>query len=152
MADRILALVMTGLGAAIIIGATQLDDLDFVDPLGHKTFPILVGIIAIVAAGLLLVEQYRERRTRTDRETETGTKSHPIAAACVLGWMLLMYFLLEIVGFAVVIAAFLFGLTAFFNRGQWLVNGVVSVSFSLAFYFVFTEVIGVPLARGLFAF
>ena len=66
--------------------------------------------------------------------------------------MLLWYLLLDHVGFVISIAAFLFGLTSFFNRGKVAVNAIVSVCFSVSFYFLFTELIGAPLARGFLGF
>ena len=153
MAERFLALFMFILGGALCYGATQLEDVPFLDPLGHKSFPVFVGIAAIVSGILLLFEKYREKKTLADiEEALTETKSLPFAAAGVLGWMLLMYLFLEMIGFAIIISLFLFGLMAFFNRGKWKTNAAISVTFSLTFYFVFTELIGVPLSRGLLAF
>jgi hypothetical protein len=114
--------------------------------------------MSIVAAVMLVFEKYRNREKPGESESAESrklakeTKGHPLAAACVLGWMLFLYLLLDAIGFIVILFVFLFGLMAFFNRGKWLLNGAISVSFSLAFYFVFTELIGVPVARGILAF
>jgi len=154
VAEKLLAYFMFILGAGLCYGATQLEDVPFLDPLGHKSFPVFVGIAAIISGVLLLFEQYREKKThfRNNEDVVTETKSRPVAAACVLGWMLLMFLFLEVIGFAIIISVYLFGLMAFFNRDKWKTNAIISVTFSLTFYFVFTEVIGVPLSRGLLAF
>jgi len=153
MVDRLLALGMFVLGGALMFGAANLEDLELVDPLGHKAFPVIVAVGAVIAGALLLFENFRERSALGDAEEAVPeTKSHPVACAGVLGWMLLMFLLLDVLGFIICIAALLFGLMAFFNRNKWAVNSVISVTFSVAFYFVFTEFIGMPLARGILAF
>ena len=46
-------------------------------------------------------------------------------------------------------AIYLLALTAFFNRGRWLMNVLTSVLFTLISYFAFTKLLGVNLARGI---
>jgi putative tricarboxylic transport membrane protein len=152
MADRILGVGIFILGGALLYATAQLEDPPLVDPLGIRTFPAVVAIGALIAGALLLFEKYREQQNQSEKEGQTvETKNRPLAAGAVLGWMLLMYILLETLGFAVSIALMLFGLMAFFNRGKWIINAAVSVLFSIGFYFVFTKLIGVPLPRGFWA-
>ena len=151
--DHILALAMFALCGALLYATPRLEDLELVDPLGHRAFPYIVAVAAFLSGALLLIENYWKSKKGVELE-ESGdqTKSHPIAALGVLGWMLLWYLLLDHVGFVISIAAFLFGLTSFFNRGKTVVNAIVSISFSVSFYFIFTELIGAPLARGFLGF
>jgi putative tricarboxylic transport membrane protein len=144
MGDRILAFVMFILGGAFFYFTLQLEEPPLVDPLGIKTFPLLVAVGGFIAGVLLLIEVYRAKRHRETAENE----NRPLAVFAVLGWMLLTYLLLETLGFAVSITLLLFGMMSFFNRGKWFVNITVSVLFSVGFYLVFTKLIGVPLPRG----
>mgnify|MGYP003388375176 FL=1 len=152
-ADRLLAVAMFVLCGALLYATPRLEDLELVDPLGHRAFPYIVAVGAFLSGALLLLENYFTQRNSSMAETPSNeTESRPLAALGVLGWMLLWYLLLDNVGFVISIAAFLFGLTSFFNRGKVAVNAIVSVCFSVAFYFLFTELIGAPLARGFLGF
>ncbi|MBT3765071.1 MAG: tripartite tricarboxylate transporter TctB family protein [Rhodospirillaceae bacterium] len=152
-ADRLLAFAMFLLCGALLYATPRLEDLELVDPLGHRAFPYIVAVGAFLSGALLLLENYFTRRNASAVEVPSNeTESHPVAALGVLGWMLLWYLLLDHVGFVISIAAFLFGLTSFFNRGKVAVNAIVSVCFSVSFYFLFTELIGAPLARGFLGF
>jgi hypothetical protein len=152
-ADRFLACAMFILCGALLYATPRLEDLELVDPLGHRAFPYIVAVGAFLSGALLLVENYlTQRNAGTVEAPSNETESRPIAALGVLGWMLLWYLLLDHIGFIISIAAFLFGLTSFFNRGKVAVNAIVSVCFSVAFYFLFTELIGAPLAPGFLGF
>ena len=153
MGDRILVFVMFILGGALFYATSRLEEPPLVDPLGIKTFPLIVAVGAFIAGVLLLLEIYRAKQNRETAQVEQNretaqNENRPLAVFAVLGWMLLTYLLLETLGFAISIALLLFGMMTFFNRGKWITNTTVSVLFSFGFYLIFTKLIGVPLPRG----
>ena len=54
--DRILGLVVTFVALAYIASATQIQVSFMSDPLGSKTFPILIGIVATICGVFLMVK------------------------------------------------------------------------------------------------
>ena len=81
-------------------------------------------------------------------ETVEPQKKHGAMLAAVVIWLGIYYAAIVPIGFIISSFVFLAVLTNFFNPGKWIVNTVTSLAFVVGFYFLFTSVLGVPLAKG----
>jgi putative tricarboxylic transport membrane protein len=155
LGDRII-LVCTVVFACVYLYATaQIPSLEIGDPLGPKAFPRLLAVGLFVCAGLLLLEILRERKAakaESEKAAPPEDRRHYFVIVAVTVWTALYYAVFERVGFILDTAAFILGLTAYFNRGKWVANTLVAVLFSVGAYVLFVKVLGVTLAPGVFNF
>lgn len=154
MVDRII-FVCTVLLAAVYLWATsKIPTLALGDPLGPKAFPQMLGIGLLIAAGMLLVEMIRAARNRTDAEKPAPLRfeKHQLVVLAVIAGTAAYVFAFERLGYMLSTAIYLLVMTHFFNRGRMLMNVLTSVLFAVISYLVFTQVLGVNLARGIVPF
>jgi len=154
MSDRLLAVFIIALGAAYIYGTKFIRVVSggHADPLGPRVFPVLIGIIAISAGVMLILESIRKQRSGENDEPSSAAPSQPVAVTALFAWMLLYYLTFEPVGYLLSTPVFLFGVMAFFNRGKWLANALSAVLFPLVIYTGFTQLLGKHLGEGLIYF
>lgn len=128
---------------------------------GPRTFPLLIGWMMLAVSGVLVWQRMcalaaEARAAASDpqvgvvplEEDETSISDWP-AVWSVLGSLLALFLLLEPLGFVAALALFLFGLSTFFGPRRWLLNLVISLAFSSLFYYLFTQVLGIPLPNGI---
>lgn len=153
MADRIV-LAGTLLLAGIYFWATeQIPSLDLGDPLGPRAFPRMLGVCLLIAAAMLLAEMLRNRKQpdAAGAAVLKWDRYHWVVVAVAV-WTALFIALFEPLGYILATAIYLLGMTAYFNRGRWMMNGLTSLLFVIISYFLFTQVLGVSLARGILPF
>jgi putative tricarboxylic transport membrane protein len=156
MADRII-FVCTVLLAGIYLWATSgIPTLELGDPLGPRVFPQILGVGLLIAAGMLLVEILRKKPQVVEADTvDDGPRGwrpqHTLFLLVVL-WTAAFITVFEALGYVLASSAYLLVLTAYFNRGRWLMNVLTSVLFSLFSYLAFTHLLGVTLPRGVLPF
>ncbi len=153
MTDRII-LVCTLLLAGVYFWATaQIPSLELGDPLGPKAFPRLLGVGLLIAAAMLLVEILRARK-KPKNETSPAWSWEPYewVVVAVSVWTAFYILVFEPLGFMLSTTIYLLALTAYFNRGRWMMNVLTSVLFVVISYFAFTKLLGVNLARGILPF
>lgn len=155
MVDRII-FVCTVLLAAVYLWATsKIPTLALGDPLGPKAFPQMLGIGLLIAAGMLLAEIIRGARNKAAAEEKSEPfrfeKHHAVILAIIAGTAAYV-FAFERLGYMLSTALYLLVMTHFFNRGRMLMNVLTSVLFAVISYLVFTQVLGVNLARGIVPF
>ncbi len=151
MADRII-FVCTLLLAGVYFWATaQIPSLELGDPLGPKAFPRMLGIGLLIAAGMLLLEILRNRKAEQSAPPAAAARwePHDWVVPAVAGWTALYVLVFEPLGYMLATSIYLLALTAYFNRGRWLMNVLTSVLFSVCSYLAFTMILGVTLARGI---
>lgn len=154
MADRII-FVCTLLLAGVYFWATaQIPSLELGDPLGPKAFPRLLGIGLLVSAAMLLAEIVRNRRKAWSGMSPNTSAAwtwepHDWVVVAVAGWTALYVIAFEHAGYMLATAIYLLALTAYFNRGRWVMNVLTSVLFAVLSYMAFTKLLGVTLARGI---
>ena len=154
MADRII-FVCTLLLAGVYFWATaQIPSLELGDPLGPKAFPRLLGIGLLIAAAMLLLEILRERKKEKSAAAPAAWhwEPHQWVIVAVSVWTALYILAFERLGFMLSTTSYLLALTAYFNRGRWLINVLTSVLFAVISYFAFTKLLGVTLAPGILPF
>ena len=151
MANRLLAAAIFVLSGVYMYAASQLPTLEIGDPLGPKVFPYIIGVLGMLAAGWLLIETAAQSKQDLGKPKAVSAyeRPHPVAVIAVLAWMLAFYLVLEPLGFILGCFLFLLGLMAYFNRGRWVTNLLVSALFPLGVYFGFTKVLGISLPAGI---
>lgn len=155
MTDRII-FVCTLLLAGVYFWATaQIPSLELGDPLGPKAFPRLLGVGLLVSAAMLLAEILRARKREKSTPapaTPWRWEPHQWVVVAISVWTALYILAFEPLGFMLSTSIYLLVLTAYFNRGRWLMNVLTSVLFSVISYFAFTQLLGVTLTRGILPF
>ncbi len=156
MTDRII-FVCTLLLAGVYFWATaQIPSLELGDPLGPKAFPRLLGVGLLIAAAMLLMEILRDRNKAASGAPSDKVvlkwEPHDWVVVIVAGWTALYVLVFEHAGYVLATAIYLLALTAYFNRGRWLMNVLTSVLFALFSYLAFTRLLGVTLAPGILPF
>jgi putative tricarboxylic transport membrane protein len=151
--DRVI-FVCTILVAAVYFYATTLiPALEIGDPLGPKAFPRLLGVCLLIAAGLLLIEIWKDRKAAVPRSAAAGVGDvrHLWVLAGVTVWTAGYYVVFEKAGYIVATAIYLLALMAWFNRGKWVANVLSAVLFSVLSYTLFLK-LDVRLPQGILPF
>jgi len=155
MTDRII-FVCTLLLAGVYFWATsRIPSLELGDPLGPKAFPRMLGVGLLIGAAMLLAEILRDRKKTKTADAEVKVmhwERKDWIVVAVAAWTALYIALFEPLGYMLATLIFLAGLTAYFNRGRHLMNGLTCVLFVVISYAAFTKVLGVNLARGIIPF
>lgn len=153
MTDRII-FVCTLLLAGVYFWATaQIPSLELGDPLGPKAFPRLLGVGLLIAAAMLLMEILRDRKkAQTEPAPAWHWEPHQWVVVAISAWTAIYILVFEPLGFMLSTAVYLLVLTAYFNRGRWLMNVLTSVLFAVISYLAFTKLLGVNLAPGILPF
>jgi putative tricarboxylic transport membrane protein len=137
--DRVLGAVCLALGAAFVWGATGIETGFIVDPLGPKTFPIIIGCLLMIGSGYVLL--------RPDPEPDWPVRGRALeivgAVVVLIGYALA----LEPVGF-VVATAVAAALLSWRLGSPPLWAAVSGVGISVGIYVVFHLVLGLSLAKG----
>lgn len=153
MTDRII-FVCTLLLAGVYFWATaQIPSLELGDPLGPKAFPRLLGVGLLISAAMLLAEILRDRKkVQAEPAPAWRWEPHQWVVVAISAWTAIYILVFEPLGYMLSTAVYLLVLTAYFNRGRWLMNVLTSVLFAAISYFAFTKLLGVNLAPGILPF
>jgi putative tricarboxylic transport membrane protein len=149
------AILLVGSGAFIWL-TTLIPDPPRNVSIGPRSFPYAVGVIMLVLSAVLVWRAARSRGPSGSPEAavvpledDQDAISDWPAVWVVLGSLLLLFVLLEPLGFIPAMTIFVFGLSTFFSPSRWILNLVVSLCFSGLFYGLFTAVLGIPLPTGI---
>ena len=153
MTDRVIFACTIIIAAVYFYATTLIPSLEIGDPLGPKAFPRLLGVCLLIAAGLLFLEMWKERKEQTHQADVAGADlwQHVGVIAGVTVWTGIYYALFDKLGYIVVSAAYLIGLMAWFNRGKWIANVMSAVLFSVLSYVMFLK-LDVRLPQGILPF
>ncbi len=153
MTDRVIFVCTLIVAAVYLYATTLIPTLQIGDPLGPKAFPRLLGVFLLIGAGLLFIEMWKDRKARASQPAgaESAAWRHAWVIAAVTAWTGVYYAAFDKLGYIVATAIYLFALMAWFNRGKWAVNVLVSVLFCVLSYWMFVK-LGVNLAKGILPF
>ncbi len=153
LTDKIIFAVTLVLAAVYFYATSQIPSLEIGDPLGPKAFPRMLGIGLLITAGVLLMEILRARKATpaVSEDTPAEPPHWPLLAAVAV-WIAAYFTVFTTLGFVISTTLFLLGMTAWFNRGRWMMNILTSVLFSAGSYLMFTKLLGVTLAQGVLPF
>jgi len=154
IADRVILVFILVLAAVYFYATAQVPSLEIGDPLGPKAFPRLLGIALLVTGAMLFGEIVRGRRDKAGpaEKAAPGEHGHLPMIAAVVAFTAVYLAVFEWLGYVLATAPYLLGLTAYFHRGKWVPNILISVLFSVLSYLLFTKVLDVSLARGMLPF
>ncbi len=149
MADKFILGFVVVLAGIYFYATSQIPTLEIGDPLGPKAFPQLLGIGLIISGVMLLIEiikagKYPEARPRLTRKDI----AHYWIVGAVAGWTLLYFLVFEKLGYMIATTIYLLALTTYFNKKRTVTNVLTSVLFCVISYVMFTQLLGVTLARG----
>lgn len=148
MTDRVIFVCTIIIAAVYLYATTLIPSLEIGDPLGPKAFPRLLGITLLIAAGLLFLEIWKERKQpKPAPGEELAIWRYAGVIAAVTVWTGIYYAVFDKLGFILSTTFYLLALMAWFNRGKWLANILTAVLFSVLAYIMFTK-LDVNLPRG----
>jgi len=137
--DRVLGAAGLALGAAFVWGAGGIETGFIVDPLGPKTFPVIIGCLLMIGSAYVLL--------RPDPEPQWPVRGRALeivgAVVVLIGYALA----LEPVGF-VIATAVAAALLSWRLGSPPLWAAVSGVGISVGIYAVFHLVLGLSLAKG----
>src|SRR5689334_13661470 len=64
MTDRVIFACTIVIGVVYLYATTLIPSLEIGDPLGPKAFPRLLGVFLFIAAGLLLLEMWKDHKAK----------------------------------------------------------------------------------------
>jgi putative tricarboxylic transport membrane protein len=152
VADRVIFVCIIVLAAVYFWATAQIPSLEIGDPLGPKAFPRLLGIALLFTGGLLLFEMWRARNSGKQETSDAPDRRVVGVIGAVVVWTAVYFVIFEPAGYVLATTLYLIPLTAYFNRGRWVMNVSTCVLFALISYTMFTKMLGVNLARGIFPF
>ena len=149
MTDRVIFACTIIIAAGYLYATTLIPSLEIGDPLGPKAFPRLLGIGLLIAAGLLFLEMWKDRKQQAPVPAAADPREvqHLWVLAGVVVWTAVYYIFLEKLGYIVDSAIYLLALMAWFNRDKWVANGLTAVFYSVLSYIMFVK-LDVNLPRG----
>ncbi|HSA79460.1 MAG TPA: tripartite tricarboxylate transporter TctB family protein [Geminicoccaceae bacterium] len=139
MSDRLLGGIAILLALAMIVGAWQIETGPMLDPLGPRTFPIIIAVLLAISSVYLLA--------RPDPEPDWPSRGRVLEIALATVVMIAYALLLEPLGFIIASALAVFVLC-------WRLGGgpgtavVVGIGVALLIYVVFHLILGLSLPRG----
>lgn len=153
MADRVIFVCAIVVAAVYFYATTLIPSLEIGDPLGPKAFPRLLGVCLLIAAGLLFIEIWKERKIAAPKLSlpRAGELGHLWVLAAVTVWTAAYYLVFETAGYILATALYLLALMAWFNRGKWIANIGSAVLFSVLSYAMFVR-LDVRLPTGVLPF
>lgn len=134
--DRIFGLVTLIVALAFIASATQIQTSFLVDPLGPKAFPIIIGVLLVIASLWPIA--------RPDDDPQWPTRSRALKILVCLVVLFGYAFFLRDIGFvpATAIAA---GLISYQIRGNIVGAAIIGVGLSVTIFVVFYYLLGLGL-------
>lgn len=153
MTDRVIFVCTIIIAAIYFYATTLIPSLEIGDPLGPKAFPRLLGGCLLIAAGLLFLEMWKERKLsvpQTDSD-EARMWRHAGVIVGVTVWTGAYYLVFDKLGYIVATAVYLVALMAWFNRGKWTANVLTSLLFAGLSYWMFVK-LDVNLPKGILPF
>jgi putative tricarboxylic transport membrane protein len=153
MTDRVIFVCTLIIAAVYFYATTLIPSLEIGDPLGPKAFPRLLGGCLLIAAGLLFLEMWKDRKNpaQTTGNAGAGAWRHAGVIVGVSVWTGAYYMVFDKLGYIVASAVYLLALMAWFHRGKWVANVLTSVLFAGLSYWMFVK-LDVNLPKGILPF
>ena len=151
--DRVIFACTIIIAVVYLYATTLIPTLEIGDPLGPKAFPRLLGIALLIAAGLLFLEMWKDRKAKVapPPEGELAPWRHAGMIAVITVWTGIYYAAFETLGYVVATAIYLLAMMAKFNRGKWVANVLTAVLFAGLSYWMFVA-LDVRLPTGILPF
>lgn len=143
------SLVLLAIGAGYLILAYQIPSYPYTQ-VDADIIPKVLGYLLIFLSVLLFLSKDSETE---EQKARRKIPKKEVGMLLGVGGIILFYImLLEILGFVVVTALFIFVCSRFLGYKNHLVNGLVSVLFPIILYLMFTELLKISLPSGILPF
>ncbi|MEF3328998.1 tripartite tricarboxylate transporter TctB family protein [Oceanobacillus oncorhynchi] len=140
------SLVLLVIAIVYLIFSYQLPSYAYTE-VDADVIPKALGWLLVFLAILLFFS--KDNETEAQRQKRNIPKKE-IGILLGVGALIFIYiFLLEILGFILVSALFIFFCSLFLGYRSHIVNGIVSIAFSAFIYFVFTSLLQISLPSGI---
>ncbi|MGX8790302.1 tripartite tricarboxylate transporter TctB family protein [Oceanobacillus oncorhynchi] len=140
------SLVLLVIAIVYLIFSYQLPSYAYTE-VDADVIPKALGWLLVFLAILLFFS--KDNETEAQRQKRNIPKKE-IGMLLGVGALIFIYiFLLEILGFILVSALFIFFCSLFLGYRSHIVNGIVSIAFSSFIYFVFTSLLQISLPSGI---
>ncbi len=150
--DRVILACTVIIALVYMYAITQIPVLAIGDPLGPKAFPRLLGVALLIAAGMLGLEMWRERRKEKSAQETAPFEGGVLLILLVVSiWTGIYYYLFEKLGYILATTAYLLPLTLWFNRGKWVADIASVLLFVGLTYWLFVT-LEVRLPQGVLPF
>ncbi|MFC7063822.1 tripartite tricarboxylate transporter TctB family protein [Halobacillus seohaensis] len=116
-------------------------------PVDSDLVPKVLGYILIVLAIFLYFDKSSE--TKEEKEKRVIPRKEVLVMLAVGGMIFLYIFLLEIIGFVITTALFIFACSTFLGYRKWVTNILVSLIFPSLLYYVFNYLLQIRLPQGI---
>lgn len=150
-ADQVSPLFWLAFGLLSAYGSIKLGLGKLREP-GSGLLPFLASIFICIMAGVILFQSLVLKRGFLNRLStlwEGASWRHPLA----IGLVLIFYIIsLERIGFLVTSLIMLFIIFKLVEKLSWARTIVISLSFSLGTFFLFSKILKATLPRGIFGF
>ena len=153
MTDRVIFVCTIIVAVVYLYATTLIPTLEIGDPLGPKAFPRLIGVAMLIAAGMLALEMWKERKQGAAKGAGEAPFEPRVlkVLAAVAVWTGVYYATFQPLGYILATIVFLLPLMAWFNRDRWLANILSTVAFSAMTYWLFVA-LDVRLPQGILPF
>ncbi len=140
--DRIVALLILIFGLAYLIAAISLPSVTIGDPLGHKTFPIFLGVLMIILGSSLLFKPSSPGRV-------VALKRSFLIVLLLAGFLAAYASSLQKLGYPLATFLFLFFTSRLIGERSWRYGLLLSTALTLGIFMLFTKVLDIPLPLGI---
>jgi putative tricarboxylic transport membrane protein len=133
---------LSALGLYVAIEALSLGLWTDLGP-GPGLLPLLLGIALLGLTGVWVVQTVLERRTGADEPPDEPLDRSYVVG--VIGGLLLLAAVMDLIGFQISMAVFLFAELIWLGRQRWWVSAAVALVGSVGTFVLFDRVLGVQL-------
>lgn len=143
------SLVLLAIGVTYLILAYQIPSYPYTE-VDADTIPKILGYLLIFLSILLFLSKDSETEEQKDRRKIPKKEVGMLLG--VVGFILLYIMLLEMLGFIIITALFIYFCSWFLGYTKHITNGLVSILFPLILYLMFTELLKMNLPSGILPF
>ncbi|WP_067729124.1 tripartite tricarboxylate transporter TctB family protein [Oceanobacillus damuensis] len=147
--NKKVSLVLLAIGTGYLILAYQIPSYPYTQ-IDADVIPKTLGYLLIFLSVLLFIS--KDSETEEQKARRNIPKKEVGMLLVVAGLILLYIILLEIIGFVLVTAVFIYSCSRFLGYKSHITNGVVSISLPVLMYLMFTELLKISLPSGILPF
>ncbi|MDO7269384.1 tripartite tricarboxylate transporter TctB family protein [Shouchella clausii] len=147
--NRGISIVLIGIAVVYLVMAFQLPEYAFV-PVDSDLVPKLLGASLLILGGCFFFA--KDTDTEEQKQKRTIPKTELWMLLAVMGLILVFITFLEVIGFVIMTALFIFVCSRLLGYQKWLVNALTSIVFSIGVYWLFNYGLAIRLPAGILPF
>ncbi|BAD63553.1 tripartite tricarboxylate transporter TctB family protein [Shouchella clausii] len=147
--NRGISIVLIGIAVVYLVMAFQLPEYAFV-PVDSDLVPKLLGASLLILGVCFFFA--KDTDTEEQKQKRTIPKTELWMLLAVMGLILVFITFLEVIGFVIMTALFIFVCSRLLGYQKWLVNALTSIVFSIGVYWLFNYGLAIRLPAGILPF